>query len=74
MAEFDESEFYREAFVARGAVVDIAGVEYIKCLEEPHRDTMSSLLGIALPDRVGCLEERQGLRVFGNEYVAQVLG
>ena len=34
---------------------------------------MSGLLGVALADRVAGLEQRQGLRVLGDEYVAQVL-
>jgi hypothetical protein len=74
LAEFDEGELDGEAFVTRGAVVDIAGIEDVECLEEPHRCTMSGLLGVALADRVAGLEQRQGLRVLGDEYVAQVLG
>ena len=74
LAEFDESDLDHEAFVARSAVVDIAGIEDVECLEEPHRDTMSGLVCVTLTDRVAGLEQRQGLRVLGNEHVAQVLG
>jgi hypothetical protein len=74
LAEFDKGELDREAFVARRAVVDIAGIEDVECLEEPEGHAAGCLVCVTLTDRVAGLEQRQGLRVLGDEYVAQVLG
>ena len=73
MAEFNEREFDGESFVTRRAVIDIAGIEDVECGKEPNGTAYLRLCGIAFLDGIAGLEQVDGLGIFADEHITQVL-
>ena len=74
LAQLDERQFHQQAFVAAGAVVQVAVVAQLHGAVEERQGTLLGLLAIALADAGPHLQQRQSDGIFADQQVAEVRG
>ena len=74
LRQFYQRQFHQEAFVAAGAVVEVAGVGQLDGAVEEGDGATPGLLAVAVADGGAHLQQGQGGGVAADQKVAEVLG